>query len=555
MEMPKLALTLTIRTKLLLLSGILLLVLLGSNLYMRSQIVVSNDVFRQQTTVQEAVDSTTAALRELGELKFWLTDLQVSWLTESEDNSELARANLEEHLQTVGAFAPDEAAKVRQHVESLVSLSMEAVDAYVDENRVLGNSLGAKGRSEIQAADELLLEVANVLKQEAQAGRDAAISGGGKTLAFSMVVLIAATLFVLVLTWLILRSILAPLKKLVVAMTVLAGGDRSVEVPARDRKDEIGEMAGAVQVFKDNAIETEGLRERQAEKEKQAEEEKRSAQLMLADELEASVKGVVEKVALAADEMKSNAEGMSATVNQTSEKTTAVAAASEQATQNVQTVAAAAEELSASIQEIRRQATHSTEMSQEAVTKTERTSVTVKTLAESAHKIGEVINLISDIAGKTNLLALNATIEATRAGEAGKGFAVVASEVKSLADQTAKATDEIGSQIGEIQSATNETVDAIESVRGVIGNIGEIATTIAAAVGEQGTATQEIARSAQQAANGTQEVSGNIISVSEGVDKTGQSASQVLFSADDLSQQSAILSEQVEKFLTQIRAA
>ena len=281
----------------------------------------------------------------MASLKFWLTDLQVSWLNESEDNAERARAALEGHLQTVGEFAPDEAAKVLEHVESLVGYSIEAVDAYVDENRVLGNSIGAKGRSEIQAADDILLNVVDKLKQEAQTGRDAAIADGDRTLILSIAVLIAATLFGLLLTWLILRSILGPLKNLVIVMIVLANGNRSIEIPARDKKDEIGEIAGAVQIFKDNAIETERFREQQTEQEKQAESERneaaKEARVSLANNLDEQIGGMLDTVSSAATQMEATATSLISTAEETSRQAGAVSAASEEASTNVQTVASA----------------------------------------------------------------------------------------------------------------------------------------------------------------------------------------------------------------------
>ena len=554
MSLPKFALALTIRAKLLLLSGILVLVLLGSNFFMQAQIAVSNDAFRQQTTVQVAVDSATAALRELGELKFWLTDLQVSWLTESEENAELARANLEEHLQTVGAFAPEEAATVLEHLESLVGLSMEAVDAYVDENRALGNSLGAKARSEIQASDEILLKVANDLKQEAQTGRDMAIADGGKTLAFSIAVLIAATLFALVLTWVILRSILIPLKNLVVAMTELASGNRSVEVPGRDKKDEIGEMAGAVEVFKVNAIEQERIEAEQ--KAEQATKEKRTRKMdELSSDFEKEITGILDTVASAADEMRSSAESMSATAEETSRQSGAVSAASEQMSANVQTMATATEELSASVNEVGRQVTQSADIANQAVDEAKHMNAEVQGLDDSAQKIGAVVELINEIAGQTNLLALNATIEAARAGEAGKGFAVVASEVKNLASQTAKATEEIGSQIGDIQGATASAVAVIGQIAKRIDEMAGISVSIASAVEEQSAVTQDIAGNIGEAAQGTQDVTTNIGGVEKAASETDHAAGQVLSASGELAKHAASVREQVTKFLADVRAA
>ncbi len=277
-------------------------------------------------------------------------------------------------------------------------------------------------------------------------------------------------------------------------------------------------------------------------------------QVRLADNFETNVKGVVESVSSAATEMQSSAQSMSATAEETNRQATAVAAAAEEATTNVQTVSSAAEELSASISEIGRHVAKSTTISQAAVAEANRTNDKVQGLANAAQKIGDVVKLINDIASQTNLLALNATIEAARAGEAGKGFAVVASEVKSLANQTAKATDEIAAQISAIQDATNEAVKAIQGIGTTIGEINEIATTIAAAVEQQSAATGEIAQSVQQAAQGTQDVSANITGVSQSAGEAGSAAEQVLSAARELSQQSEMLRQQVGAFLVEVRA-
>ena len=357
------------------------------------------------------------------------------------------------------------------------------------------------------------------------------------------------------LAFLIGRVIARPVIGMTAAMQRLAGGDTAAEIPARGRKDEIGEMSGAVQVFKENMIEAERLRAEQKEAEKRAEADKRAAMNRLADEFESSVKGVVQTVSSASTELQSTAQSMSTTAEETQRQATAVAAASEQASTNVQTVASAAEELSSSIAEIGRQVAESTRIAGQAVEDAGQTNAKVQTLAEAAQKIGEVVKLINDIAGQTNLLALNATIEAARAGEAGKGFAVVASEVKSLAMQTAKATEEIGTQIAAIQGATGEAVTAIKQIGGTIGRVSEIATTIAAAVEEQGAATQEIARNVQQASRGTTEVSSNIAGVTQAAGETGAASAQVLSSSGDLAKQGEALRHQVDSFIARVRAA
>ena len=354
--------------------------------------------------------------------------------------------------------------------------------------------------------------------------------------------------------FLLARSVANPVVKMTSAMRELADGDKTIEIPAQDRGDEIGDMSGAVQVFKENMIKADELAaEQRKEEEARAERGRRIEQLC--NDFDERASEAVKSVAAASTEMQASSESMAATAEETSTQSATVAAASEQASANVQTVASAAEELSSSISEISRQVGQSSEIASNAVRQAEETNEKVQGLAEAANKIGEVVALITDIADQTNLLALNATIEAARAGDAGKGFAVVASEVKNLANQTAKATDEIGTQISGIQTSTQEAVTAIEEIGKTISEVDEISTTIASAVEEQGAATQEIARNVEQAAAGTQEVSSNITGVNQAASDTGAAATQIQSAAGELSQQSEVLREEVDKFLVNVRAA
>ena len=370
----------------------------------------------------------------------------------------------------------------------------------------------------------------------------------------SLIALIALALLVTLLSFVTSRLLGKPLKVMTDTMGELANGDTSVEVPAMNRRDDIGDIARMVQTFKTNAIELDrATAAREAEKAK-AEEEKRRAMHMLADDFESSVKGVVNGVTTASGEVQTTAQQMSETAERASEKTSAVASATEQAANNVQTVASAAEELSASIQEISRQVAQSTKISSAAAEQARTTNNEVEALADAAQKIGEVVTMIQDIAEQTNLLALNATIEAARAGDAGKGFAVVASEVKQLATHTAKATEQIRQQINDIQGATGGAVESIAQITATIEEVNGIASGIASAVEQQNAATKEISRNVQQASTSTNEVSSNIGEVTEAAQESGQSATVMLRSANDLAKQSASLSSQVDEFLANIRA-
>jgi methyl-accepting chemotaxis protein len=351
------------------------------------------------------------------------------------------------------------------------------------------------------------------------------------------------------------NGIVRPLKASVATMNRLAQGDLSVETPEPRRSDEIGEIMTALVVFKATGLEVERMRADSLATDQRVAEQHKADMIRLADDFESAVGEIVETVSSASTELEASASTLTSTAERAQELATMVAAASEEASTNVQSVASATEEMSSSVNEISRQVQESARMAGEAVDQARTTNDRVGELSKAAARIGDVVELINTIAGQTNLLALNATIEAARAGEAGRGFAVVASEVKALAEQTAKATGEIGQQISGIQAATQESVNAIKEISGTIEKLSEISSTIAAAVEEQGAATQEISRNVQQAAHGTQQVSANITDVQRGASETGSASSQVLSAAQSLSGDSKRLKLQVGKFLDTVRAA
>ena len=351
------------------------------------------------------------------------------------------------------------------------------------------------------------------------------------------------------------RGLVIPLKQTCAAMDELARGNLAVDIPFVDRTNEIGRIARSLQVFKDHLVETTQLRSEQEGMKTRSAEERRAVLARIADDFERSIGGVIRGTATAADELQDSASSMSTIAVGTTDQSAKVAAAAEQTASNVQTVAASAEELSSSIQEIARQVTQSSSIAQSAVGQASRTEAMVGRLVEASQKIGEVMALIQTIAGQTNLLALNATIEAARAGEAGKGFAVVATEVKALSSQTAKATEDITSQIQAIRDATGSTVEAIREIGTTIGQMNEITGSIAAAVEQQGAATNESARSVQQAAQGAEGVMQNIAGVREASVQVDAAATLVLNAAARLTSQSEQLETETGKFLGNIRAA
>jgi methyl-accepting chemotaxis protein len=351
------------------------------------------------------------------------------------------------------------------------------------------------------------------------------------------------------------RRVTQPLHVIQEGMLKLAGGDLSATVSFAGRKDEIGALGSTMQTFKDSMVETGRLRAEQKETELRAGAQRKAEMEKLADEFKVAVGGIVDAVSTASTELEHAAGTLTKTAETTQRLSGVVAAASEEASANVSSVASAAEEMSGSVDEIARQVQVSSKIAAEAVQQAQKTDARITDLSHAASRIGDVVKLITAIAEQTNLLALNATIEAARAGEAGRGFAVVANEVKALAAQTAKATDEIGTQISSMQTATQESVSAIKEIGGTIGRIADIASAITIAVEQQGAATQEISRNVQQAAMGTAEVAANITDVSRGASETGSASSQVLGSAQSLARDSGRLRAEVEKFVNTVRAA
>ncbi|PCJ99345.1 MAG: hypothetical protein COA45_04710 [Zetaproteobacteria bacterium] len=585
----------TIKAKLALLSAVLLLILVITNsttglslqnlnhnvetLKENSSNVTKqansiNAVLYQQQEKLDQLNIINAALNDFHNMQFWLTDLAVSWLNESEGNAEKYKEVFLQKLDIIASSSPKEAQQIRAYTEQIFELYIEAVDSYVDENRVRGNSLLAKAKAKSTLVDDLLMPLKNHQEQAVIDAKESASTSASSTLeqAKSMETLaettvsngkysifmatigtIIAVIFSIALTAIIIQSVISPIRNLVGVVQKLAEGDLTAEIPP-ESKTEIGDLVRATSVLKDNSIAAEKLREEQALQDQKLLERADKVD-SLVNNFDAKTSELLDTLTAAATEMEATSATMQGLADQTSERSTSVASAAEEAGVNVEHVASAAEELATSIQHIMGSIDSSVQNTQAATESVRHTETAITELSQAAEEISQIIGLITDIAEQTNLLALNATIESARAGDAGKGFAVVANEVKALASETQKATIEISATISKIQASTKNAVSAIGEVSQTIAQVNVISNELSDSMNQQAEATQEIAKNVQEASTGTQDVTENITLVSAAAAESGHSASEVLDVAKELAKRSDEMKKEIEHFIDGIKAA
>jgi methyl-accepting chemotaxis protein len=559
---------LKILNKMLVLLGALGLMTLASAIYAGHEMHVIDD---GDTAVIDGPDQANLGLARANRgYQFYLTGLYhlTSSVTEEDNNSAVkemddARARIDRYTKMAAKDDPELADKIEdayKDFQSAVSGSCAEVvklGSTTDpaENAKATKLMQQKCLPEVNKVIETMIKMTDENMARAKKMSDDVTVMVSTIIQRTIGIIVLGLVAVFaVAVYLTRNGITQPIREIEAGLAKLADGDLMARVAGSERKDEIGSMARTYDILRDSLVRARDL---EAEQRAEAEVKVRRGEKIaaLVRDFESMMTTVVSALAASSTELQANAASMSTAAQQTQAQSAVVATASHQASANVQAVAGATEEMAASSQEIGHQMESASSMAQNAVDQAKRTTAIVGDLAKAAQKIGTVVELIQHIAGQTNLLALNATIEAARAGEAGKGFAVVASEVKSLASQTAKATEEIGSQIDSVQEATKSTVSAIGTIGEAIGRISEVSTSIAAAVQEQGAATGEISSNVQQAAQGTDEISTNISGVAEAAEQTGTAAGMVLTAANDVSRQAETLRGEVDKFLVALKAA
>lgn len=544
---------LTIRMQLILLSGVIILVMIASNLYMRAQLSYSLDSIEKSNYIANELYVVEEADKRVLELLYLLSEYKVTWNEDYRNQANKQIDTIYEHLDKVATTSPETAEVARRNVADYWDISIRAYDAYILGDRSSGNALSLQAEQLFKQTDSLFKKLANKLEEQKKTNEDSLIEKEKAVLKYSFFIIILAAVFSSAHTLFTSNVIVKPIKKVAEALNQLGHGNINVSLP-EITPNETGEMVQAAHAFRENLKRNEEMEEKQRQEQK-AQTVRAQNVIQMTSRFDSEVKQFTGNVSSSAEHLLSTSDSLVHIAESTSQQAVSLSTSSEQAAQNVSTVASAAEELSASIHEISQQISRSSEIAGDAVVKAKQANSTVQSLAQASEKIGDVINLINDIAEQINLLALNATIEAARAGDAGKGFAVVASEVKTLANQTTKATEDIASQIGSIQGTTQDTCEVIKTISDTISEMNQIATSIASAVEEQGAATQEIARSVQQAAAGTSNVTSSVSQVAQAAQQTDSSSREMKSSIQELIQQSSKLTSEIEQFIQNIKVA
>ncbi len=530
-------------------------VAIGSGLYLRAKSSASAKAVAAQGKTLDILRHGHAAAKAFDDMKYWNVELANSLEDASVDAAASAKTRLFAELDELQAAAPDLTKTIKAKADEIEELSLSALDEYIMDERKAGNALMAKARGHVADVDKALGVLVGELESKAEGNRKSALAASKASLRLAFPVMIGMLLVLGAVAAGMFYLVVEPIKVMTRAMLRLANGDATVTLRAEGQKDEIGDMAGAVVVFRENMIEAERLRAQNAEAEKRAEEERVAMLNALADSFEMSVTEMVDTVASAAGSMQANAFELADTARASGRDVGHAAQYSQESADNIEMVAVATDELKSSIQDVTSQITSSASFAQDAVSAANESNTVVRSLGEAAGKIDGIVQIIQDIAEQTNLLALNATIEAARAGDAGRGFSVVASEVKNLAEQTTRATQDIGVQIHEIQDVAQTCVAQIGKVATSIEQIEERLSTVASAAEEQSATTGEISESIRRAAGHSKEVSAAVSTLAQAVSTTEAHSNETHESTVEMTLQTEQLGAKVREFVAKVRAS
>ncbi len=527
----------------------------GFGLALRAKNTAIKIAVVEQGQTLDLLQSARNAAKAFGDMKYWNAELANSLQDDSVDAAAQAKERLFAELDALQGYAPDIADTVRTKADEIEELSLSAMDEFIMDERKAGNTFMTEARERVGAVNKVLDALTTDLEAQAESARQSALQASSSALNLSIPAMLGVMAALAAAGFGLYSLVVMPIKRMTAAMLVLADGDATIKLPAEGQKDEIGNMAGAVAVFRENMIEAERLRGEQLKLEERSKVEKVAAMNQLADDFEASVTEMVDTVASTAGQMQASAHDLADTARSSGQEAHGAAESSRESADNIEMVAVATEELRSSIQEVSEQICSSAEFAQSAAGAARESNTVVKSLGEAAARIDSIVQIIQDIAEQTNLLALNATIEAARAGDAGRGFSVVASEVKGLAEQTTKATQDISTQIKEIQGVAQVSVDQIGEVAKSIGHIEERLATVSAAAEEQSATTGEISESIRRAAEHSKQISDSVTQLSDASTTTESTSVETHEATVEMTLQTEKLGAEVREFVTRVRGA